>query len=112
MRPSTRHPGPASSIRRIGLALAAAFVLLAVAACSALPAQLPRPATTAITDYDQTPLAKITAKSLPGDERSGFRLQPYRPNSFATPIELTHLATRSLDVQYYLLAGETTPASR
>jgi putative cardiolipin synthase len=40
--------------------------------------------------------------------RSGFRLLPYGPNSFATRIELTKLATRSLDVQYYLLKGDNT----
>ncbi len=93
---------------RIASALSAACLLLGLAACSTLPAQRPHPATTAITDFAQTPLAKIVDKALSGDDRSGFRLQPYGPNSFATRIELARLATRSLDVQYYLLAGDNT----
>lgn len=48
---------------------------------------------------------------LPSDGRSGFLLQPYGPNSFATRLELTRLATRSLDVQYYLLANDNTGRS-
>ena len=87
--------------------LALGFVA-ALAACSSLPPQIATTPTTAIADYTQTPLATITQKVLPTDGRSGFRLQPYGPNSFATRIELTKLATRSLDVQYYLLQGDNT----
>ncbi|MDB5829052.1 MAG: phospholipase D/Transphosphatidylase [Variovorax sp.] len=83
-------------------------IAVALTACASLPS-LPRPAaTSAIDDYAQTPLAAITQKVLPNDGRSGFRLQPYGPNSFATRVELTRLATRSLDVQYYLLQGDNT----
>ncbi|MCR6477248.1 phospholipase D family protein [Variovorax sp. ZS18.2.2] len=81
---------------------------VALAACSSLPPQIATPPTTAIGDYAQTPLGAITQKVLPTDGRSGFRLQPYGPNSFATRIALTKLATRSLDVQYYLLQGDNT----
>lgn len=87
--------------------LALGFALL-LAACSSLPPQVPSAPTSAIADYAQTPLAAITQKVLPTDGRSGFQLQPYGPNSFATRIELTRLATRSLDVQYYLLQGDNT----
>ncbi|MDQ0013945.1 phosphatidylserine/phosphatidylglycerophosphate/cardiolipin synthase-like enzyme [Variovorax boronicumulans] len=95
----------ARSALRAVLALGLAAVL---AACSSLPPQVAAPPTTAIGDYAQTPLGAITQKVLPTDGRSGFRLQPYGPNSFATRIELTKLATRSLDVQYYLLPGDNT----
>jgi len=95
----------ARSALRAVLALGLAAVL---AACSSLPPQVATPPTTAIGDYAQTPLGAITQKVLPTDGRSGFRLQPYGPNSFATRIELTKLATRSLDVQYYLLPGDNT----
>lgn len=95
----------ARSVLRPVLALGLAAML---AACSSLPAQIATPPTTAIGDYAQTPLGAITQKVLPTDGRSGFRLQPYGPNSFATRIELTKLATRSLDVQYYLLQGDNT----
>ncbi len=101
-----RHP---NSRRRFRCALLVAMAL-ALAACSTLPSPLPRPETTAITDYAHTPLAAITAKVMPppGDSRSGFRLLPYGPNSFATRMALARLATRSLDVQYYLLSGDNT----
>jgi len=95
----------ARSALRPALALGLVAVL---AACSSLPAQIATPPTTAIGDYAQTHLGAITQKVLPTDGRSGFRLQPYGPNSFATRIELTKLATRSLDVQYYLLPGDNT----
>jgi putative cardiolipin synthase len=87
--------------------LAPGFTVL-LAACSSLPPQPPGAPTSAIADYSQTPLAAITQKVLPTDGRSGFQLQPYGPNSFATRIALTRLATRSLDVQYYLLQGDNT----
>ena len=87
--------------------LALGFAAL-LAACSSLPPQVARAPTSAIDDYAQTPLALITQKVLPTDGRSGFQLQPYGPNSFATRMELTRLATRSLDVQYYLLQGDNT----
>ncbi len=93
---------------RSALLLAIATVLTA---CAGLPRLPPSAPTAAIADYAQTPIAAITQKVLPsepGDGRSGFRLQPYGPNSFATRIELTKLATRSLDVQYYLLQGDNT----
>ncbi|MGF6348392.1 phospholipase D family protein [Variovorax sp. W2I14] len=95
----------ARSVLRPVIALVLAAVL---AACSSLPLQIATPPTAAIGDYAQTPLGAITQKVLPTDGRSGFRLQPYGPNSFATRIELTKLATRSLDVQYYLLPGDNT----
>lgn len=76
--------------------------------CASLPPQPPLPPSSAISDYAQTPLAAIAQDPVPGDTRSGFQLQPYGPNSFATRIELTRLATRSLDVQYYLMPGDNT----
>ena len=79
-----------------------------LAACSSLP---PRPAlapTQAIADDTQTPLSAIAKRALPGDTRSGFRLLPYGPNSLAARVQLAALATRSIDVQYYLLLGDNT----
>ena len=43
-----------------------------------------------------------------GDGRSAFLLQPYGPNAFAARLTLARLATRSLDVQYYLLRDDNT----
>lgn len=98
---STRY---ATSLRRAVLA----GLALVTAACSSLPPAAHPTPTQAIADYAQTPLDAITRPALPTDGRSGFRLQPYGPNAFATRIELARLATRSLDVQYYLLQGDNT----
>ncbi|MEO7128357.1 MAG: phospholipase D family protein [Rhodoferax sp.] len=96
-------PSSRNALRTLGFGL---FMLLC--GCASLPPQPPLQPSSAISDYAQTPLAAITKNPIPGDTRSGFRLQPYGPNSFATRIELTRLATRSLDVQYYLMPGDNT----
>ncbi|MGH8822553.1 MAG: phospholipase D family protein, partial [Rhodoferax sp.] len=81
-------------------------LLVLLYGCASLPPQPLLPPSSAISDYAQTPLAAMTKDPAPGDTRSGFQLQPYGPNSFATRIELARLATRSLDVQYYLMPGD------
>lgn len=90
--------------------LAACLLVLSMwmTACASLPPQVPTQPVGAITDFQATPLGTLTQKVLPPDGRSGFRLLPYGPTSFATRMELARLATRSLDVQYYLLAGDNT----
>ncbi|SEL31289.1 putative cardiolipin synthase [Variovorax sp. YR750] len=92
-------------------ALALVFSML-MGACSSLPPRVSERPVAAIADFRSTPLDAITRKVLPGneqaDDRSGFQLLPYGPTSFATRIELAKLATRSLDVQYYLLAADNT----
>ncbi|MGN8079415.1 phospholipase D family protein [Variovorax sp. 22077] len=91
-------------------ALALVFSML-MSACSTLPPPVSDRPVTAIADFSNTPLDAITRRVLPedrSDDRSGFQLLPYGPTSFATRIELAKLATRSLDVQYYLLAADNT----
>ncbi|WP_432726707.1 phospholipase D family protein [Variovorax sp. W6] len=92
-------------------ALALVFSML-MSACSTLPLPVSDRPVAAIADYTDTPLDAITRRVLPASEqadgRSGFQLLPYGPTSFATRIELAKLATRSLDVQYYLLAADNT----
>jgi cardiolipin synthase C len=92
----------------LGQALRCLLPCFLLVACASLP---PRPAlapTKAVGDYATTALAAVTDPALPTDGRSGFRLLPFGPNSFATRIELSRLATRSLDVQYYVLQGDNT----
>lgn len=91
-------------------ALALVFSML-MSACSTLPPPVSDRPVTAIADFSNTPLDAITRRVLPedrSDDRSGFQLLPYGPTSFATRIEFAKLATRSLDVQYYLLAADNT----
>jgi len=98
------RPLPSWLLRFLGSLL----MLAALSACSSLPKPPPVAPTHAITGFEDTPLARITQAQLPDDGRSGFLLQPYGPNSFATRLALCRLATRSLDVQYYLLQSDHT----
>lgn len=95
----------ALTLIRHGCALVALALLQA---CASLPARAPAPLSYAIASPDQTPLGQLVRSRLPQDGRSGFRLQPYGPNSFATRLNLCALATQSLDVQYYLLQADNT----
>ena len=99
---------PLSCLRFCRLGLALLLLGLVLSACSSLPAHQPETPTHAVADFADTPLGRMTAQRLPDDGRSGFLLQPYGPNALATRIEMCRLATRSLDVQYYLLAGDNT----
>lgn len=95
-------------IRALARSVASCALAAALAACSSLPARPPLAPTHAIADTARTPLSQIADQALPGDTRSGFRLLPYGPNSLAARVELAALATRSLDVQYYLLQADNT----
>lgn len=86
----------------------ALLLCLLLQACASLPPHAESTPTRAIADYTDTPLWKMSSAQLADDGRSGFLLQPYGPNSFATRLALCRLATRSLDVQYYLLANDNT----
>ena len=79
-----------------------------LSACASLPEGRTGPDTQAISDWRQTRLHETVSRALPDDRRSGFRLQPYGPTAFATRIALARLATRSIDVQYFLLAADNT----
>lgn len=95
-------------IRALARSVASCALAAALGACSSLPARPPLAPTHAIADTARTPLSQIADQALPGDTRSGFRLLPYGPNSLAARVELAALATRSLDVQYYLLQADNT----
>ncbi len=79
-----------------------------VAACTSLPTRPALPDTHAVADYQETLISEMAERALPGDTRSGFRLLPYGPNALAARVELAALASKSLDVQYYLLRGDNT----
>lgn len=89
----------AASLALVGLAVL-------MAGCAGLPMGGVSTPTHAIDDYAQTPLGAITRKAIADDGRSRFRLQPHGPYAFATRLALARCATRSVDVQYYLLQGD------
>ncbi len=116
MRPAAPPSGAPLSVRALmsprawrwagWWSLAAALVLLG--GCAILPPHPGVQPSLAFTDTQDTPLARITGAALPGDGRSGFQLQPFGPNALATRLALARRATRSLDVQYYLLQGDNS----
>jgi len=100
---------PSNVSRRLASALA--WVLLWVlSACASLPEGVQRRASQALTDVAQTPLARDAAQATPDDLRhlSGLRLLPNGPEAMATRVALARRAQKSLDVQYYLIAGDDT----
>ena len=97
-----------SSALHFARRLVVASMLVLGAGCATLPAPTGQAASAAIADFDRTPLATLLAARTPTDGQSGFMLQPYGPNALATRLALARLATRSLDVQYYLLRADNT----
>jgi putative cardiolipin synthase len=91
-------------------ALTALLALALLAGCAMLPADVQRPASAALADVSRTALADIAQASTPQDKRglSGFRLLPDGAEALAARQALLHLAQKSLDVQYYLIAADDT----
>ena len=96
-----------SRIARV-LVIVACAVMFATGCATLPPSSGSQVASNAIADFDRSPLAALVAARTPTDGRSGFMLQPYGPNALATRLVLARLATRSLDVQYYLLRADNT----
>src|SRR6185436_8571168 len=84
------------------------LMLAALAGCSSLPRDVVRPASSALTDVADTPLAQAARAATPDDKRSlsGFRLLPVGDHAFDTRVTLARRAQKSLDVQYYLIAQD------
>jgi putative cardiolipin synthase len=82
--------------------------LWAVPACTRLPPQVPRPPSFAQDAPPDSPLARVAADGAPAPGLSGFRLLPTPPFSMHARLELARRATRSLDVQYYLVQNDET----
>jgi putative cardiolipin synthase len=104
-----RHPAPSLGLRRLASLLALA-VLALLSACAALPHDVQRPASEALTDVATTALARDAGLAIPDDKRhlSGLRLLPDGPEALATRVALARQAQKSLDVQYYLIAPDAT----
>lgn len=94
------------TVRRIMVAFAA---LALAAGCALLPREVPRPASYAIDGAAQTVLGRAFADQLPGSSgESGFRLLVSGEDAFAARAALADAAQRSLDLQYYVVARDTT----
>lgn len=97
-----------SQSRALGrlLVFAAAFL---VAGCASIRYDAPRPPSYAIDDPQQTELGRSFATQLsstPG--MSGFRLVHSGQEAFLARAGLAEAAQRTLDLQYYMVAEDTT----
>jgi cardiolipin synthase C len=93
------------------LSRGAAWLLLwLLTACAALPEGVQREPSHALTDVAAAPLAREAALATPDDQRhlSGLRLLPNGPEAMAARVALARRASKSLDVQYYLIAPDDT----
>jgi putative cardiolipin synthase len=90
------------------LAALSLFAWGLLSGCAALPGDVQRPRSEAVTDVAATPLAQLASSSTPDDKRhlSGLRLMPNGPEALATRIALARRAEKSLDVQYYVVASD------
>ena len=97
--------------RRGGAAAARIAALAAtalLAACGMLPPRAEQPYSAALAPTPDGPLVRIAASSIPSPELTGFRLMPLGSYSLDARIQLARRATRSLDLQYYLIQNDAT----
>lgn len=85
------------------------LLLVQIAGCALLPDRTPTPPEFALEEVADTPLHRMaTASAQAGAPPSGFRLLFAGESAFNARIALAQRAVRSLDVQYYVLAGDAT----
>ncbi|MBY4947585.1 phospholipase D family protein [Cupriavidus respiraculi] len=94
-------------LRACWLRVFAALVLaLSATACASLPQDVPRKPSTALSDPGATPLGRLTAQSAPDPALSGFHLVASGEEAFGTLMTLADRATRTLDLQYYIVEAD------
>ena len=77
--------------------------------CASVPRDYPRTSSTAFQDYQDTSVGQLfeeAAVQHPGE--SGFSIIRYGRPAFTARIELTELAEKSLDLQYYIWEADAT----
>ncbi|MGY8525475.1 phospholipase D-like domain-containing protein [Paracidovorax citrulli] len=82
------------------------MLALTATACASLPQDVQRPASRAFAEWQATPLGKTVARSAPDPAMSGFHLVSSGEDAYGTLITLADHATRSLDLQYYIVAAD------
>ncbi len=93
--------------RKISRLAALALLIMLSAACTSLPPQVDRQASTAYTDTSQTTLGSFIKDDIaehPG--LSGFQILPSGLDAFAARAVFAYSAERSIDAQYYLLHND------
>ncbi|MEO8922874.1 MAG: phospholipase D family protein [Caldimonas sp.] len=98
-------------LRRLGrqvACIALAAFALGLAGCGTLPANVGRTDTSALPPNPDSPLVKMSERSLPAPDQTGVRLLPLGAFSLDTRIQLAQRASSSLDVQYYQFEPDST----
>ena len=96
------------SLARHCAVVASAIFISLLSACATLPEPAQREPSTAIADYANTRLGRISAANLPTETsaQSGFRLLPSGDHALSASLALADRAEKSIDVQTYLLAPD------
>ncbi|MFJ1255322.1 phospholipase D family protein [Cupriavidus sp. CuC1] len=89
----------------LGRALICAFVLFAEG-CASLPKDVPREQSAALADPSTTALGRLVAQSSPDPALSGFHVIASGEEAYGTLISLADHATRTLDLQYYIIEAD------
>ncbi|MGT2431430.1 phospholipase D-like domain-containing protein [Cupriavidus basilensis] len=91
--------------RRLRRALVCALVLFAES-CASLPPSVPREQTAALSDPATTALGRLVVESSPDPALSGFHVIASGEEAYGTLISLANHATRTLDLQYYIIEAD------
>lgn len=85
------------------------FLGLALAACGSLPVAVERHESYSLqVSSAESPLAQLAASQLPADAQSGFRLLPLGSYALDARLALIERATRTLDIQYYIMENDAS----
>ena len=101
---ATVPTGLLGTLRRIAALCLAAFVLQG---CATLEPS-DQPTSKALAADSGSGLGEVAARSLQGDDRPGFRPLPFSQYAMDARLSLIAGASRSVDVQYYLLQDDAT----
>ncbi len=85
-----------------------ASILLALSGCLGLPPSPPSSPTHTLAASADAPLSNVLEASRAAQGASGFRLLPSGPDALQARLELARLATRSLDLQYFIFQSDAT----
>ncbi|WP_416052501.1 phospholipase D family protein [Cupriavidus basilensis] len=91
--------------QRLGRVLICACVLFAEG-CASLPKEAPREQSAALADPATTALGRLVAQSSPDQALSGFHVIASGEEAYGTLISLADHATRTLDLQYYVIEAD------
>lgn len=91
--------------QRLGRVLICACLLFAEG-CASLPKEAPREQSAALADPATTALGRLVAQSSPDQALSGFHVIASGEEAYGTLISLADHATRTLDLQYYIIEAD------